>query len=496
MSGFQGADTTEGGIGFTTLGISNVGSDLTNLLLCEQIVPGTPPSYQVCKSIFTAHPLGGKMAETPVNMAQSQNRELTVPGCPESALLPAFECEWKSLGKIGAEQIIKQVTVLARVYGIASVGVGDRNRKPGEPLNLEKIADADLYFNVFDPLNTAGSLVLNQDPNSSDFMKPRQVSVAGVPWHPSRLCVMMNEQPIYIEWSSSAFGFVGRSVYQRALFPLKSFVQSMVTDQYVTIKCGLLIAKMKAPGNFVNNRIAQMFGFKRQTLQAGVTGNVLSVGENESIESLNFQNLEGAARFARENILKNIATAAGMPAKMLDQETLVSGFGEGAEDAKQIARYVDRMRIEMNPIYAFFDDIVMRRAWSPAFYEGLKQEFQEFKKIPYVTAFQQFKDSFNAIWPNLLVEPDSEKAKAADVQFKSAIATVEVLAPLLGPKNKANLARWVKSQIAERTELFSAELELDDEELDNPPPPEMMPGGAVENEREEPSSPPPFSARA
>src|SRR6185437_9777274 len=166
MSGFQGADTTEGGVGFTTLGISNVGSDLTNLLLCEQIVPGTSPSYQVCKSIFTAHPLGGKMAETPVNMAQSQNRELTVPGCPESALLPAFEREWKALGKIGAEQIIKQVTVLARVYGIASVGVGDRNSKPGEPLNLEKIADADLYFNVFDPLNTAGSLVLNQDPNS------------------------------------------------------------------------------------------------------------------------------------------------------------------------------------------------------------------------------------------------------------------------------------------------------------------------------------------
>jgi len=31
-------------------------------------------------------------------------------------------------------------------------------------------------------------------------------------------------------YTQAAFGFVGRSVYQRPLYPLKSFVQTMITD--------------------------------------------------------------------------------------------------------------------------------------------------------------------------------------------------------------------------------------------------------------------------
>ena len=251
---------------------------------------------------------------------------------------------------------------------------------------------------------------------------------------------------------------------------------------------------MKTPGSFINNRMANFFGFKGDTLKSGVTGQVLSIGDTDSIESLNFQNLEGPARFARENCLKNIATAAGMPAKMLDQETLVSGFGEGSEDAKQIARFIDRMRLEMNPVYAFFDEIVMRRAWSPAFYETLKKDYPEYKKVPYLTAFMSWRNSFEAIWPNLLEEPDSEKSKVADVQFRSAVAAVEVLAPLVGPKNKAELARWVSAQVGERKELFTSPLVLDDEELDNPPDPVATGGDTAGDETREPE-PIPFSGR-
>ena len=493
MSGF-GTDTTEGGVGFTSIG-TNLGSGLSSILLAEEIIPGSQPSYQLCKEIFLAHILGGKLAETPVNMAQSQEREISVPGAPESRLIPAFKRAWKALGKVGADQIIKNTVVLSRVYGIASVGVGERGADVSAALDLDRIADADLYFNVFDPLNTAGSLVLEQDPNSPDFLKPRAIRVGSHTWHPSRTCVMLNEQPVYISFTSSAFGFVGRSVYQRALYPLKSMIQSTITDQYVTLKCGLLIAKMKPGGSIINSRMMSMFGAKRSQLKGGVTGNVLSIGHEEAIESLNFQNLEGPARMARENILKNIATAAGMPAKMLDQETLVSGFGEGAEDAKQIARYIDRMRIEMQPIYSFFDDIVMRRAWSESFYETLKKDYPEYKKVPYLTAFMQWKNSFEANWPNLLAEPDSEKAKVQDIKFKSAIATIEVMAPLAGPKNKAELMRWLRDQVNESEELFASKLILDDEELDNPPEPmAMAENAATAGEEDKEHQPRPFSA--
>lgn len=458
-------NSIDGAGAYAELGISNLGSELMGLLLADSIVPGSAPSYELCKTIYTYHPIGAKLADGPINMAQSQNREITVPGAPESRLIPAFDREWRNLGVVGADTLINNTMRTARIYGIASIAVGNRSGDLAEPLPLERIHDLDLFFNVFDPLNTAGSLVLNQNPNAPDFQKPHRIRVGGQEWHPSRVVVMMNEQPIYIQWSNSAYGFVGRSVYQRALFPLKTFIQSMVTDDMVTKKIGLLIWKQKSPSSAVNNRMMQMFGWKRASLKSGATGNVMTIGAEEDVASLNFQNLEGAGRFTRENVLKNIATAAGEPARMLDQETMVSGFGEGSEDAKQIARYIDRVRVEMQPLYTFFDDIVQRRAWSPSFYEGIQKDIPEYRKVPYESAFYQWKNAFTAIWPNLLVEPDSEKIKVEDTRFRSVVALIDVLAPLLDPENKAALVSWAADQVNDRKELFSAPIMIDEAKL-------------------------------
>jgi len=489
MSGF-GTSTTEGGQQFTQVGLSNIGSPLLSILMSDSIVPGSAPSYQLCKDLYTFHFLGAKMAEAPLNMAQSQEREITISAGPETRLIEEFKREWKRLGVVGADVLIHNTMKTARIYGIASIAAGTRGGNQGSPLNLETLHKADLYFNVLDPLNTAGSLVLNQDPNAPDFQKPSQVQAGGRKWHPSRVVTMMNEQPVYIEWSNSAFGFVGRSVYQRALFPLKTAIQSMITDDMVVKKVGLLIAKMKQPGSIANNRMFQMLGFKRQQLQGGMTGNVLTIGETEAIESLNLQNLEGPYKLARDNALKNVATAANMPARMLDQETLVSGFGEGAEDAKQIARYIDRLRIEMGPLYTFFDMIVQRRAWTPEFYETIRAEYSEYADVPYETAFYQWANSFTALWPNLLVEPDSEKIKTEDVRFKAVAAMVEVLAPLVqDPTNKTILAEWAADQTADRRELFTSPLLLDGDAMRAYKPP-AAPGGMGGEEEKEPEAQP------
>ena len=452
--------------GFAYLGIDgSPGSPLVRMLMAPWIEPGSAPGYELCKLIYSFHPLGPVLTDAPITLAQSQEREISVPMVGEKRLVAQFQREWTSISKVGATVVLHNLFKTSRIYGIASLAVGERNKNPAEPLDLATIDKSDLFFNVLDPLNTAGSLVLNQDPNSPDFLKPKAIYVAGQAYHPSRTHTKMNEQPLYIDWTSSAFGFSGRSVYQRALYPLKTFLQTMITDQMVTQKAGLLVAKMKSPGSFIDNVMRTMAAWKRGTIKSGVTGQVLQIGVEEDIETLNMQNLDKAAMFARDNVLKNIASATAMPATLIRNETLTEGFGEGSEDAKKEAHFLDWIRTDMQPAYEFMDRIVMRRAWTPEFYEALCDDYPEYKNLNYETALHEWMRAFTATWPNLLVEPDSEKSKTADVQFKAVIAMVETIGPLLDPDNAAELMSWAAENANEREELFGSKLNLDIDKL-------------------------------
>nr|WP_320533833.1 anti-CBASS Acb1 family protein [Robbsia andropogonis] len=449
-----------------------------SLLTADDIEPGTAPSYELCKTILSYHPLGLKMAAGPVKMAMSKPRVITVSAGPEELLQKAFNDEWK---RIGADKAILNLMTLARAYGIASIVNGVPDAETRAPLTDEQKLSPDLYFNVLDPLNTAGSMVLNQNPNSPDFQKPTHVESSGKAYHPSRGVTILNEQPIYIEFTNSAFGFVGRSVYQRALYPLKTYIQTMITDDAIAEKAMLLVMKIKAPGSVIDQQSRSWFGFKRKSLQGAKTGNVISIGIDEAIESLDLKNVRDAAEFARNNCMKNIATSADIPAILINQETLAEGFGEGSEDAKMVAEAIDRIRADMDPAYEYFDSIVMARAWSEEFYKTMQAQFPDlFKGVPYKTAFYEWKNSFVATWPNLLTEPDSEKVKVDGEVLKSGIALYEVLVPNLDPENRATASLWLADLMNARKMLVSAPLELDEDALMNYEPP-IQPQGSDEH---------------
>ncbi|WP_233272953.1 DUF1073 domain-containing protein [Paraburkholderia acidisoli] len=169
---------------------ATVPSSLMRILMADDIVPGAAPSYESCKTLYSFHPLGAKMAEAPIEEAQSQEREITIPGAPEEDLISAFNREWMAIGMTGADEIIRGLMTLKRVYGIASLGVGGRflngdDFPTNEPLPYERLHEMEVYFNTWDPLNTAGSLVLNQNPNAPDFQKPQYLRVAGKDYHSS-----------------------------------------------------------------------------------------------------------------------------------------------------------------------------------------------------------------------------------------------------------------------------------------------------------------------
>lgn len=467
-----------------TISGSNVGSALYNLLVAEDITPGDQPSYELAKLIYVSHPLGGKIVDQPIKIAMSQRRKVTVPVIAEDRIVERFERKWD---EINVNNKIANTWRLGKIYGAAAIVMGAKDVDTNSPIDLEKLSkiEADLYFNSLDPLNTAGSLVLNQDPNAPDFQKPTMVTAAGQKYHPSRCLVFFNEDPIYIQYTNSAYGYTGRSVFQRALYPLKSFVQTMVADDMVSRKVGVLVAKMKPAGSIADRAMAVLQGLKRNVVKEAQTNNVINIAPDEDIETLNLMNADGALTTARKNILENIAAAVPQPAKLLNSESYAEGFGEGSEDAKEVVRYIDHERVTVKPLYDFFDPIVMRLAWSEEFFDTLKADIPEYRDMSYTDAFYRWKNAFTAEWPSLLVEPESKLVEVEKVKHEAIIALLEVLMPEIDPENKARLIENALNNVNASKHMFESPFVLDYEALAAYEPPQPAP---------EPKEPEPFNS--
>jgi hypothetical protein len=155
-----------------------------------------------------------------------------------------------------------------------------------------------------------------------------------------------------------------------------------------------------------------------------------------------------------------------MPVKLLTQESFAEGFGEGSEDAKAVARYMDRLRETMDPVYRFLDRIVMHRAWTPAFFNSLKRRFPEkYGDMSYREGFYDWANSFQALWPSYLREPDSDQVKVDDTKMKAAISVYQILEFSFDPENKARLIQWICDSITNNKLLYSSPLALDYDKL-------------------------------
>ena len=152
-----------------TITTTTIGGNLMNILASGDIQPGDNASYELCKTLWEYHPLGGKLVEKPIMMALSKPRIITVDAEPKEMLVDAFEREWE---KLGATNHIRDVSFIKRAYGAGAIVIGAPNIPTTEPLDLWKLADQEIYFNQLDPLNLAGSIVTNQNPNAPDFQKP------------------------------------------------------------------------------------------------------------------------------------------------------------------------------------------------------------------------------------------------------------------------------------------------------------------------------------
>ncbi|MCS6029781.1 DUF1073 domain-containing protein [Klebsiella quasipneumoniae subsp. quasipneumoniae] len=447
------------------IAIGSCSPELITLLDSDDIQPGMSAGYQTCKTIYLFHPLGGKMVDRPIKMAMNESRTVHISQAYgiEQRLRDAFEREWKALG---ADKHIANAARISRIYGVSAIAMLVDNREPSTAVDYSTLYKHNVTFNILDPLNTAGSIVLNQDPNAQDFQKVDGIRVAGKPYHKSRCVVQQNEDPIYLAYNSAAFGFTGRSVYQRALFPLKSFIQTMRTDDMVSVKGGLLVTKIQGPSSVVNNMMQKLSGIKRMMLKRGKTGEVLQIGANDSIESIDLSNLEKPLDSSRNHILENIAAAADMPAIILNSETFAQGFGEGTEDARSVAVYIDNIREWLEPLYDYFIRICQYRAWSIEFFNSLRADFPELKNT-YSLYFSSWINNFEYRWPSSMKEPESEKVKVDEIRFKAIVSMLEVLLPQVNTddENRALLIEWAQTNANANESLFPQRLDLDIDSL-------------------------------
>lgn len=447
------------------IAIGSCSPELITLLDSDDIQPGMSAGYQTCKTIYLFHPLGGKMVDRPIKMAMNESRTVHISQAYgiEQRLRDAFEREWKALG---ADKHIANAARISRIYGVSAIAMLVDNQEPSSAVDYRTLYKHNVTFNILDPLNTAGSIVLNQDPNAKDFQKVEGIRVAGKPYHKSRCVVQQNEDPIYLAYNSAAFGFTGRSVYQRALFPLKSFIQTMRTDDMVSVKGGLLVTKIQGPSSVVNNMMQKLSGIKRMMLKRGKTGEVLQIGANDSIESIDLSNLEKPLDSSRNHILENIAAAADMPAIILNSETFAQGFGEGTEDARSVAVYIDNIREWLEPLYDYFIRICQYRAWSIEFFQSLRADFPDLKNT-YSLYFSSWINNFEYRWPSSLKEPESEKVKVDEIRFKAIVSMLEVLLPQVNTddENRALLIEWAQTNANANESLFPQRLDLDIDSL-------------------------------
>jgi hypothetical protein len=448
-------------------------SQLTQLLDADSIEPGTPAGYELCKVIFEYHPLASKIIEKPIVLALSKPRIINVDTQPKEMLIKAFKEEWD---RLDATNIIRDVTFLKRVYGVSAVVYGAEGIPTDKPIDPWELPNLNIYFNKLDPLNLAGSVVTNQNPNAPDFQQPKSyITAAGQPYHPSRSCIVFNNTPIYLAFQSSGFGYTGRSVFQRALYPLKSFVQSMVTDDMVTTKAGFLIIKQKQAGSIVNQMMQKAAGLKRSMVKQGVTGNVLSIDTDEDIESIDLNNTDTAMTTARDNIVANIAAATDTPAILLKDEAFTNAFAEGTEDSKAIAQFITGIRNDMRSLFEFFDKIVMHRAWNRHFYEAVKTEYADlYGNMTYEEAFYKWKEAFRPSWENLIEETPSELVKIDDVKLKGITEIMRTVLPVIDGENRARVIEWAQNNVNEMPDMFKSTLQLDIEAIAEYEPPEPL----------------------
>lgn len=363
-------------------------------------------SYLECKDIYRFWPLGKRIASALPRFALSAKRAFVVKEAPREVNEKLAEIS----EELDIDGIVLRTSIYARVYGLACIYVAtDVNRLEG--LTYKQIQNAQITFNVLDPLAMGGSIVVDNDPLSVNFSKPVAVQIQGHEVSPSRMCIVYNDIPLYYKFNPSSFSFSGPSIYQNMTLLIRSWNRCIIAMQRLATKAASIIKTTKDNAN--------ISGISLQAIERNLA--LIRSIENDGIASirsgdeLQFFNLTGVNEV--DAIIQQLNTALMMalsdtPSGILLDKNLSVGLNDGSEDMKAILMAVEHFRVSMLlPMYKFLDKFLCHKAFSPQFIKTMKEQYPDlYRELSPNQILTKWLQDYSFEWGELYPQNENEKA--------------------------------------------------------------------------------------
>lgn len=406
-------------------------------------------SYLECRDIYRYWALGKRMATALPNFAMSAGRRLrcgfNIPEANKALENAAHELD--------IEGTTFRTTVYSRIYGISFIyACGEKN--PKEAIDYDYIQSGKVFkFNVLDPLAHGGYVIIDNEPLSPTFSQPIDLRIQGKKIHSQRLCVVMNDLPLYLKFTPSNFSFSGPSIYQNMTLLIRSWNRAIISIQRLATKASAMILKAKDSGGITNAVQNYAMHKNLEMIRRIENDGIASIKVGEDLE---FFSLTGVKEI--DTIIQKIQNGLMMalsdtPSGILLDTYLSTGLADGDNDMKTIIIAVDKFRKDvLTPIYKFLDKYMCYKAYTPELLKYIKENYDYFSEMTLDEILQELMQGyhfeFNDIYPQTENEQSDTQGKKLDNIIKLKELGVE-LDDLESAINEVNMFNGIEFNINE-----------------------------------------------
>lgn len=384
-------------------------------------------TYLDCRNIYRYWPLGKRIASALPHFALSAPRQISFGEAPD-LVIDQFN---KTCKDLQIDEVVCKAAIYARVYGLSAVCVASNQTPIEQPLTQKAVINEHITFNVLDPLAIRGFTV-EQDPTSTNYLKPLTLSIWGKEPHKARVHLCFNDIPLYYQFNPSSFTFSGASVYQNMTLLIRSWNRCVVALQRVATKAGSIVKTSKETATFTGAalRIAER---NLELIRKMENDGIMSCQNGEDIKGLEMTGIDQIDSIISQLQQALMMALSDTPSGILLDKNLSVGLNDGTEDMKAILMAVGRFReMILKTLYDFLDHYVLYLALTPGFIKELKEEYPDLyrSKSP-AEILEELTTNFTWEWGNLYPLNDKEQSEAdlSKLEILKAAKEIGVTAP-------------------------------------------------------------------